>query len=133
MQGQTNPKILATQLQRNLRNHPTNAEHRLWQRLRNRQIEKCKFRRQHPFGDFIVDFVCLERRVIVELDGSQHASNTPYDRSRTSFLNKSGFIVLRFWNNQVLEDIDGVLGMIWQTLIARETPSPPNPPLEGEG
>ncbi len=133
MQGQTNQRILDAKLQRNLRNAPTDAEHRLWQRLRNRQLDNCKFRRQHPFADYIVDFACLERKVIVELDGSQHANATKYDGARSQFLEDAGFRVLRFWNNQVFEDIDGVLEVIWQNLHARTTPSPPNPPLEGEG
>jgi len=69
MQGQTNLKIRNAKLQRNLRYAPTNAEHRLWQHLRGRQLEACKFRRQHPFVDYILDFVCLERKLVVELDG----------------------------------------------------------------
>jgi very-short-patch-repair endonuclease len=133
MQGQTNSRILQAKLQRNLRNAPTDAEYRLWQRLRNRQIENCKFRRQHPLGDYIADFVCLERKVIVELDGSQHAGAADYDAMRTKFLESAGFIVLRFWNNQVFNEITGVLEVILQALNARATPSPPNPPLEGEG
>ena len=65
MDGQTNRKIIGNKLQRKLRNAPTDAEHRLWQYLRNRQLEECKFRRQHPFGDYILDFACLERKVVV--------------------------------------------------------------------
>ena len=75
MQGQTNSKIIGNKLQGNLRNAPTDAEHRLWQYLRGRQMVGCKFRRRHPFGDYILDFVCLERKVTIELDGSQHADN----------------------------------------------------------
>ncbi len=133
MQGQINQRVLNAKLQRRLRNAPTDAEHRLWQRLRNRQLDNCKFRRQHPFGDYIFDFVSLERKIIVELDGSQHANATKYDSARSQKLEDAGFLVLRFWNNQVSEDIDGVLEVIWQNLRARATPSPPNPPLEGEG
>jgi very-short-patch-repair endonuclease len=133
MQGQTSKRILATKLQRNLRNAPTDAESRLWQRLRHRQLEGYKFRRQHPFGDFILDFVCLEHKVIVELDGSQHADATACDNARSLFLEDAGFVVLRFWNNEVFENIEGVLTVILRTLCDRATPSPPNPPLEGEG
>ena len=134
MQGQTNLKIRNAKLQRNLRYAPTNAEHRLWQHLRGRQLEACKFRRQHPFVDYILDFVCLERKLVVELDGGQHASAADYDARRTAILEKAGFFVLRFWNTDVLENTDGVLEVILQTLLERHaTPSPPNPPLEGEG
>ena len=107
MQGQTNEKILGARLQKNLRNAPTDAESKLWQRLRHRQLDGCKFRRQHPFGDFILDFVCLERKVVVELDGSQHANATNYDNVRSRFLESAGFIVLRFWNNEVFENQGG--------------------------
>jgi very-short-patch-repair endonuclease len=133
MRGQTNKRILDPKLQRRLRNAPTDAEHRLWQRLRGRQIEDCKFRRQHPYGDFILDFACLERRVVVELDGSQHFNADKRDATRTLALESEGFAVLRFWNNEVFENIEGVLEAIRQCLEQRATPSPPNPPLEGEG
>jgi len=131
MKGQTNRTVLAPKLQRRLRNAPTDAEHVLWQSLRGRQIEGCKFRRQHPLGDYIVDFVCLERTVIVELDGGQHTD--ALDAERTQSLEKAGFAILRFWNNDVFAERSGVLETIRQSLIARATPSPPNPPLEGEG
>ena len=133
MKGQTNKRILEPKLQRRLRNAPTQAEHLLWQRLRGRQIEGCKFRRQHPPDDFILDFVCLERRVVVELDGSQHADASDYDTARTRKLDKDGFELLRFWNNEVFQNLDGVLEAIRQCLVVKATPSSPNPPLEGEG
>ena len=134
MKGQTNQRILKPKLQRRLRNSPTDAEHRLWQRLRGRQIEDCKFRRQHPYADFILDFVCLERQTVVELDGSQHAGANDSDAARTLVLESDGFTVLRFWNNEVFENIEGVLEAIRQCLEQHgATPSPPNPPLEGEG
>ena len=141
MDGQTNRKIISNKLQRKLRNAPTDAEHRLWQYLRNRQMEGCKFRRQHPFGDYILDFACLERKIVVELDGGQHADNVQYDNARTSYLERSGYRVLRFWNNEVFENIEGVVEVILNTLAQRAKPSPPNPvsstgqapPLEGEG
>ncbi len=134
MQGQTNKRIIKHKLQRSLRNGPTDAERRLWQYLRNRQLAGCKFRRQHPFGDYVLEFVCLERKVIVELDGGQHAGQTAYDARRTAFLENAGFTVLRFWNNEVFESIEGVIEVILVALNFRaSTPSPPNPPLEGEG
>jgi crossover junction endodeoxyribonuclease RuvC len=92
------------------------------------------FRRQHPYGDYIVDFACLERRVMVELDGSQHCDAAPYDEKRSRFLRLAGFKVLRFWNNEVFDELEGVLEVIRRELVARcVNPSPPNPPLEGEG
>ena len=134
MQGQTNRKILQGKLQRILRNQPTDAEHRLWQYLRRRQLDGCGFRRQHPFGDYILDFACLERKVVVELDGSQHVDNACYDAQRTATLEQAGFVVLRFWNNDVFGNIEGVVDVILAALADRQaTPSPPNPPLEGEG
>ena len=134
MQGQTNRKIIRNKLQRRLRSEPTDAEHRLWQYLRSRQIEGCKFRRQHPFGDYILDFACLDRKVVIELDGEQHAENGGYDTRRSEFLEQAGFKVLRFWNNEVFENIEGVVQVIIAALVERaSTPSPPNPPLEGEG
>ncbi|MEL1264710.1 endonuclease domain-containing protein [Pseudoxanthomonas putridarboris] len=134
MQGQTSRKIIQGKLQQRLRNQPTKAEHRLWQHLRSRQLAGCKFRRQHPFGDYILDFACLERKIVVELDGSQHADDVPYDTGRTRFLESAGFKVLRFWNNEVFDNIEGVVEVILDSLISRTTtPSPPNPPLEGEG
>ena len=133
MQGQTSDKIISNKLQRKLRNAPTDAEYRLWQHLKNRQLEGCKFRRQHPFADYILDFACLERKLVIELDGSQHADDVAYDEKRTTSVEKSGFCVLRFWNNEVFENIEGVAEVILQVLKQRVTPFPPNPPLEGEG
>jgi very-short-patch-repair endonuclease len=134
MQGQTNKQIVSEHRQRSLRNDATDAERALWQRLKGRQLEGCKFRRQHPFGDYIVDFVCLERCIVVELDGSQHFETTAYDEARSEFLRTAGFVVLRFWNNEVFGEIGGVLEVIRRELIGTgRTPSPPNPPLEGEG
>ena len=124
MRGQTNRSILHPKLQRRLRNAPTDAEYALWQRLRGRQLCDCKFRRQHPFGDFILDFVCLQKKLVIELDGGQHADSMAADTARTAFLEKAGFTVLRFWNHQVFQDMDGVLECIWREL---QTPSPPQP------
>ncbi len=133
MEGQTNRKIIEGGLQRELRNNSTDAERALWQKLRGRQLDGMKFRRQHPFGDYILDFACLETKLAIELDGGQHAEAVAYDNERTRTLEKSGFVVLRFWNNEAFENMDGVLDVIWRTLRERANPSPPNPPLEGEG
>lgn len=127
MKGQVSQAILRSKLQRRLRNAPTNAERALWQRLRLRQLDGCKFRRQHPFGDYILDFACLERMLVVELDGSQHLESAA-DATRTAFLERAGFRVLRFWNHQVFENMDAVLETIWQALKARARPPPSRPP-----
>ncbi len=127
MKGQTNRSIIDRQLPRKLRNAMTDAEIRLWQRLRGGQIANFKFRRQHPFLNYVLDFVCLERRLIVEVDGGQHLDNQR-DQLRDKRLREAGFEVLRFWNNQVLQEIDAVVEVIWAAL-QRETPSPaPSPP-----
>jgi very-short-patch-repair endonuclease len=134
MKAQTNSTIIGKQLQRKLRNSMTDAEIRLWQRLRGRQLAGCKFRRQHPYLDFVLDFVCLERRLIVEVDGGQHLENER-DQERDKRLQAAGFRLLRFWNNQVLLETDAVVEAIWTALQnAAVTSHPhPNPPLEGEG
>ena len=111
-----------------LRKNMTEAEKKLWQRLRGEQCG-VKFRRQHPFEHFILDFVCLEKKLVIEVDGAQHAENIQYDGYRTFQLQQAGFTVLRFWNNQVLEETDTVLDSIWNCLQAFESgnPSPPQP------
>jgi very-short-patch-repair endonuclease len=131
MRGQTNQAILKPKLQRRLRNALTEAEQKLWQRLRGRQLEDCKFRRQHPYFDFILDFVCLERKLVVEVDGGQHADSA-VDVTRDALLQQDGFRVLRFWNNEVMSNTDEVVEVILRNLVERATPSPPSPPLEGE-
>ncbi|TAA39604.1 endonuclease domain-containing protein [Corallincola spongiicola] len=97
---------------RALRKARTDVEKQLWSKLRARQIQGCKFRRQVPLGSYIVDFVCLERHLIVELDGSQHISQANYDEVRTAYLQRLGFHVIRFWNNEVIENLQGVLEVI---------------------
>ena len=93
---------------RELRRNSTDAERVMWSSLRSRQFGSYNFRRQQPIGSFIVDFVCFEKRLIVELDGGQHMENESHDRERTEWLEGQGFFVLRFWNNQVLKEIDTV-------------------------
>ena len=93
---------------RRLRKDLTDAERRLWSILRGRRLNEFKFRRQQPIGSYIVDFVCFERRLVIEVDGSQHQEQVSYDKQRTKWLNSQGFNVLRVWNNQVLSDPDSV-------------------------
>ncbi|MFI5457696.1 MAG: DUF559 domain-containing protein, partial [Isosphaerales bacterium] len=99
----------------------TDAERRLWSRLRGEQFGGFKFRRQAPIGQFIVDFVCFERKIIVELDGSQHLLRVEEDEQRTKWLDSQGFRVLRFWNHEVFEDLDPILEAIWLALRAPPT------------
>src|SRR5262249_25720354 len=105
-------------LARNLRNNPTEAERKLWRHLQRRQLNGFKFRRQQEIESFIVDFVCFEKRLIVELDGGQHneEENLKRDAERTRTLESKGFLVLRFWNNEVLANTEGVLATILDTI-----------------
>ena len=133
MRGQTSDVLLRSHLQRRLRSHMTDAEQRLWHVLRQRQLDGCKFRRQHPYFHYILDFACLERKVVIEVDGGQHA-DAPADAQRDQFLEGEGFVVLRFWNHDVLQATEAVADAIYRALIARRLPHPhPSPPLEGEG
>jgi len=94
-----------------IRARPTDAEKVLWYKLCNRQIEGAKFRRQQQIGNYIVDFVCFERKLIIEIDGGQHheAPGKIKDEERTQSLEKKGYRVLRYWNNDVLQNIEGVV------------------------
>ena len=92
---------MGTERARILRKNSTDAERKLWQHLRRYQINGYKFRRQHPIGPYVVDFVCFEKRLIIEVDGGQHAQQVEDDNARTEWLQSQGFQVLRFWNNQV--------------------------------
>ena len=105
---------------RNLRKNQTDAERLLWQHLRNRQMLGQKFRRQFSIDTYIVDFVCLEVKLIVELDGGQHAEQIEYDHRRTEQLQKRGFKIIRFWNNEVLQNTTGVLEAIRMAILKTE-------------
>ena len=96
---------------RRLRRDMTEVEDRLWRELRGRRLDRIKFRRQVPIGPYIADFVCLDAHLVVEIDGSQHAE-LDHDAVRDAELKRRGFRVLRFWNDDVLKDIDGVCGTI---------------------
>jgi len=102
-----------TNIARSLRNSPTDAEKLLWSHIRNRKINGLKFRRQHPINKCVVDFVCIERSLVIELDGGQHAESMD-DKEGDAWLGREGYTVLRFWNNEVLTNIDGVLETIWK-------------------
>jgi adenine-specific DNA-methyltransferase len=116
---------------RELRRDSTDAERSLWRELRGRRFGGFKFRRQDSIGKFIVDFVCLERRLIIEVDGGQHAEQVAYDTRRTAALEALGFQVLRFWNVDVLGNRAEVLETIDRTL--RPDPHPNPLPQAGEG
>ena len=105
---------------RNLRKNPTEAEKNLWYNINQRQLNGFKFRRQQKIDDlYIVDFICTEKRLIIELDGGQH--NEEIDKERTEYLEQQDFQILRFWNNEVLENIDGVLVVIRHKLGITDT------------
>ena len=108
-----------TDLARSLRRNQTEAEKVLWRQLRAKQMLGYKFRRQFPIAPYIVDFVCLDLKLIIELDGSQHVEQAAADLTRTVFLNQCGFEVVRFWNNDVFEDFNGVLESIRLKAIAQ--------------
>jgi len=101
---------------RSLRKNPTDAEKRLWWHLRSKQLAGYKFRRQQPIDHYIVDFVSFDHRLIIELDGGQHADQQKNDTVRTLYLEKFGFRILRFWNNEVLKNTEGVLETILTSL-----------------
>ena len=121
-------------LARALRRNATETEKRLWRLLRSGQLQGYKFRRQQPIGQYIVDFICLEKRLIIELDGGQHAQQATYDSERSAWLESQGFWVLRFWNNQVLGEVEAVKTGILEALDrGANTPHPNLPPQGGKG
>jgi len=123
-QTSTTAKASAKPLRREL----TDAERKLWRHLRGAQLG-VRFRRQHPYLNYVLDFVCFETKVVIEIDGSQHLESLR-DAERDRTLAAAGFRVLRFWNNQVFEEFDAVK----EQIFAAWTPTPPPaPPLEGEG
>jgi len=107
-----------------LRTKQTDAEQRLWYHLRAHRFMDLKFKRQKPLGCYIVDFVCVERRLIVEIDGGQHAEQVEYDQRRDVWLRNQGYTVLRFWNNEVLQQLEGVLEQIRLAITLSPGPSP---------
>ncbi len=117
-----------------MRGGATEAERVMWFRLRDRRFMGLKFRRQVPLGRYIVDFVCRELKLIVELDGGQHSEQVEYDNCRSEWLRTQGYSVLRFWNNQVLGETDAVMEALLLWVEQHERPSPPAPlPRGGRG
>jgi very-short-patch-repair endonuclease len=115
------------QLARTLRKNQTDAENWLWRNLRNRELGGRKFRRQYWIGKYVVDFVCIEKKLIIELDGGQHALQVEQDEERSVFLKEKGYQLIRFWNNEVLQEGEAVLNVILSHL---NNPSPPPSPLK---
>lgn len=101
---------------RKLRRSGTKAEQKLWRALRDRGLAGAKFRRQTPIGPYVVDFVCFDARLVIEIDGGQHANNNQQDERRTAWLQSEGYRVIRFWNNDVIENLAGVLHAIESAL-----------------
>lgn len=111
-----------------LRKTQTDTEHKLWYHLRAHRFMGKKFKRQKPIGRYVVDFVCLEEKLIIELDGGQHADQVDYDQVRDTWLKSEGYTVLRFWNNELMGDMESVLERIRITL----SPSPSPTSVRGE-
>jgi very-short-patch-repair endonuclease len=97
---------------RKLRKNLTEAEKKLWRVVRKKQLIGLRFRKQVPIGIYIADFICFEKHLIIEIDGGQHCENIEYDKKRTLWLEHQGFQVIRFWNNEVMNDIDAVATVI---------------------
>ncbi len=110
-----------------LRSNQTEAEQRLWYHLRAHRFLGLKFKRQKPVGRYVVDFVCLEHRLVIEIDGGQHSEQTAYDQRRDAWLRSQGYSVLRFWNNDVMQRLESVLEQIRLAL------SPGPSPTSGRG
>ncbi len=112
---------MSTTRARQLRSQQTNAEKRLWNQLRRNQLDGYHFRRQKPVGPFVADFACSARHLIVEVDGGQHAGRLAADTRRTAYLESEGYRVLRFWNNDVLINTEGVVETIRVALRESES------------
>ena len=113
----SNPKTRTRAIE--LRKELTPAERKLWMVIRNDQLG-VNFRRQHAIGNFIPDFVCIEKKLIIELDGSQHLEQEEYDKERTQYLESQGYKVIRFWNNEAMNNIEGVILVIMNALEKQE-------------
>ena len=111
-----------------LRQSQTDAEGLLWHYLRRKQLDGYKFRRQQPIGPYIVDFACMSRKLVIELDGGQHAERHAYDEKRDDYLRGKGYRILRFWNNEVFQNCMDVLEAVYQALVS---PPPHQPSPDG--
>ena len=114
MHKRTTPKVIAHA--KELRRELTPLERKLWSRLRAHRMKDVHFRAQHAIGNYVVDFCAARKKLIIELDGSQHLEQTEYDAERTRFLESKGYKVIRFWNSDVSNNMDAVLNVIWETL-----------------
>lgn len=117
---------------RELRKNATECERLLWQHLRAHRLQGYKFKRQQPLGLYIADFVCFEARLIIEADGGQHAEQAEYDNRRDNWLQSQGFTVLRFWNNEIMGNMEGVVERVLAVCKAN-SPSPQPLPRRGGG
>jgi len=126
------PKLQTLANAKSLRSNQTEAEARLWYHLRAHRFMGLKFKRQKPVGRYIADFVCWEQRLIIELDGGQHAEQVTYDQQRDAWLRSEGYTVLRFWNNDVMQQLEGVLEQIRCAVACEPSPLAPLPQV-GEG
>ena len=127
MRTKPSPHIKAAQFAQEPRNNPTDTERLLWQHLRNKQIENVKFRRQHAIDNHIVDFVSLEIKLIIELDGGQHLESHTHDQQRDDALRSQGFEILRFWNDAVFTQTESVLERIYEWVVALKQTHPTLP------
>ena len=109
---------------KHLRQTSTDTEHVLWKQLRAKRFERLKWRRQEPIGNYIVDFVCYEKRIIIECDGSQHLVQKEKDLIRDEWLKQRGYKILRFWNHEILQNLDIVLDIIWKVSLGHPPPAP---------
>jgi very-short-patch-repair endonuclease len=121
----------ASTIAKRLRKRQTEAEKRLWSHLKAKQLNGIKFRRQEPLGEYIVDFVSFDKKLVIELDGGQHAGDIR-DAARDAWLHSQGFTVLRLWNNEVFENPEGVLEEIRRNVVSHPAASLASSPLMGE-
>ncbi|MGD0827840.1 MAG: DUF559 domain-containing protein [Desulfobaccales bacterium] len=127
---------MSKQSARALRKRMADAERLLWRRLRNRELDGWKFRRQYPVGSFIVDFICVEKNLVIEFDGGPHAENEEQDIKSSAYLNRMGYRVFRFWNNQVMQENRGGSGSDFGDFSEHQPEFPLTPtlsPIGGEG
>ncbi len=123
--------VIVQKRARSLRNTSTDVERLLWRYLRRRQIADQRFRRQVPIGSYIADFACLEARLVIEVDGGQHQARGLYDARRDRYIEARGFKILRFWDNEVLQETEAVLHQIWHALQPFAPPPIPSPAKRG--